>query len=102
MKQRVPYGTRCAVCRRLVGYTQGMKTAISIPDDLFAEADRLAAELKHSRSQLYCRAVREFLARHSADQVTEALNLAYADGEDEAELGFLRAAAERTLERTEW
>jgi metal-responsive CopG/Arc/MetJ family transcriptional regulator len=84
------------------GYTPGMKTAISIPDDLFREADRLAAELKQSRSQLYSRAVREYVARHSADRVTAALDAVYACGNDESELEFLRIAGQRTLEHSEW
>ena len=51
-----------------------MKTAISIPDDLFADAEELARELKKSRSRLYGDAVREYVARHSAESVTEALD----------------------------
>jgi predicted transcriptional regulator len=84
------------------GYTPGMKTAISIPDDVFQEADRLAAELKQSRSQLYSRAVREYVARHSSDKVTAALDAVYAGEEDEPEREFLRIAARRTLEHSEW
>ena len=42
-----------------------MKTAVSIPDDVFEEAERLATELKTSRSQLYSRALQEFVARHA-------------------------------------
>jgi predicted transcriptional regulator len=82
-------------------YTFGMKTAISIPDDVFADADKLARDLKQSRSQLYSRAVREYVARHSADSVTAALDAVYAE-EPVADDGFLAAAARRTLERTEW
>jgi predicted transcriptional regulator len=84
------------------GYTPGMKTAISIPDDLFQEADRLAGELKQSRSQLYSRAIREYVARHSPDKVTAALDAVYAGGNDQPELEFLRVAAQRTLEHSEW
>ncbi len=83
------------------GYTMGMKTAISIPDDLFEQADRLARALKTSRSELYSRAVREYVARHSADAVTEALDALYAEERSEAD-DFGRAAAGRTLERSEW
>jgi predicted transcriptional regulator len=90
-------GTKCEP-----GYTPGMKTAISIPDDLFREADLLAAELKQSRSQLYSRAVSEYVARHSADRVTTALDAVYSGEEDESELEFLRAAARRTIEHSEW
>lgn len=78
-----------------------MKTAISIPDDLFAEADELARRLKQSRSQLYSRAVREYVARHSTDAVTAALDALYAQ-EDSALDEFGKAVAKRTLERSEW
>ena len=78
-----------------------MKTAISIPDDVFSEADRLARKLKQSRSQLYSCAVREYVARHTADDVTAALDALYAQ-EAPAHDGFARTAAERTLERSEW
>ena len=51
-----------------------MKTAISIPDELFEEAERLASEWQISRSQLYSRALQEFVARHAPDRLTEAMN----------------------------
>lgn len=84
-----------------MSYTFGMKTAISIPDDLFVAADALARELGQSRSHLYAQAVREYLARHSADSITEALNAVWADVQDE-DRAFVAEAARRTLERTEW
>src|SRR5665811_1887499 len=59
---------------RRPGYTLGMKTAISIPDDVFADAERLAQVLNTSRSRLYARAVREFIVRHAPDGVTAALD----------------------------
>jgi predicted transcriptional regulator len=83
----------------LSGYTLGMKTAISIPDDVFSEADQLARETKQSRSQLYTRAVREYVARHSADSVTAALD-ALVVGEPDS--GFATAAGRSILERSEW
>lgn len=84
-----------------MGYTLGMKTAISIPDDLFEAADALARELGQSRSHLYSQAVREYLARHSADSVTEAFNAVWADVEGE-DRSFLVEASRRTLEQAEW
>lgn len=83
-----------------VGYTPSMKTAISIPDDLFADADRLARKLNQSRSQLYSRAVREYVARHCADDVTEALDAIYA--REEPDDSFATTAGARTLDRDEW
>ena len=84
-----------------MGYTLGMKTAISIPDDVFAAADELARELGQSRSHLYAQAVREYLARHSSDSVTEALDSVWADVQDE-DRSFAAEAGRRALERAEW
>ena len=54
-----------------------MKTAISIPDDLFASADQLAARLGMSRSELYVTALREYVSGHPYDNITERLNVIY-------------------------
>jgi Arc/MetJ family transcription regulator len=84
-----------------VSYTHGMKTAISIPDELFAQADALARLLKTSRSELYARAVREYVARHASDDVTAALDRVCADvGPEDAV--FATQASERVLERSPW
>jgi len=48
-----------------------MKTAISLPDELFECADALAHRLGVSRSELYATAVAEFLAKHQDAKVTE-------------------------------
>jgi predicted transcriptional regulator len=78
-----------------------MKTAISIPDDVFEEAEMLAARMKKSRSEVYSRAIREYVARHSADKVTEALDeLLSAEGTEGDD--FARVAARHTFERSEW
>lgn len=55
-----------------------MKTAISLPDDLFEAAEDLARELGVSRSQLYARAVAEYVARRRDEEVTAKLNEIYA------------------------
>ena len=78
-----------------------MKTAISIPDDVFTQADALARELKQSRSQLYARAVREYLARHSADNVTAALN-AVCDQIAAEDSVFIADSSRQAGERIEW
>lgn len=78
-----------------------MKTAVSIPDDVFEEAERLAGELRTSRSQLYSRALQEFVARHAPDRMTEAMNLvvdAVGSGVDE----FSERASQGVLEQVEW
>ena len=55
-----------------------MKTAISLPDDLFSAADSLASRLGLSRSALYSAAVAEFLAKHTESEVTARLDQLYA------------------------
>lgn len=83
------------------GYTLGMKTAISIPNDLFDGAERLARRTRRSRSRLFTDALREYLARHTPDRVTESMDQAImevGEGKDE----FVSSVARRRLERTEW
>jgi metal-responsive CopG/Arc/MetJ family transcriptional regulator len=85
----------------LSGYTYGMKTAISIPDEVYQRAERLARRTKKSRSRLYGDAVREYLARHAPDEVTEAVNQACARISQTSD-PFVSSATRRILERSEW
>ena len=80
-----------------------MKTAVSIPDDVFEEAERLARRMKCSRSKIFSRALAEYIARHSVDRVTEAMDrvLDELDGAPTSD-PFAVAAGRRTLDRTEW
>jgi metal-responsive CopG/Arc/MetJ family transcriptional regulator len=78
-----------------------MKTAISIPDDVFEGAERLARRTRKSRSQLFSDAVKEYVARHAPEDVTDAMDRVCADlGNPQDEFGAL--AAHRILERSEW
>ena len=77
-----------------------MKTAVSLPDDVFDRAERLAKRAGRSRSEVYAAALREYVARHSPDEITEALNRVYAD--EEGIDGFVAEAARKTLEAVEW
>ncbi len=78
-----------------------MTTAVSIPDEVFEGAERLARRTKKSRSRLFSDALKEYLARHTPDKVTEAMNMACAEigGEQGT---FVSAAARRVLEKSEW
>jgi predicted transcriptional regulator len=78
-----------------------MKTAVSIPDDVFEDAERLARRTKRSRSDIYSHALAEYVARHTPDEVTEAMNRALAEVDREVDT-FAAAAGRRTLKRTEW
>ena len=64
-------------------YTINMKTAVSIPDNIFLAAEKTAMRLNIPRSQLYTRAVKEFIEHHDNESVTEKLSQVYSVGIDE-------------------
>jgi metal-responsive CopG/Arc/MetJ family transcriptional regulator len=78
-----------------------MKTAVSIPDSVFEQAERLVRRLQKSRSQLYSEALAEYFLRHDEDAINEAMNAVYDALDSSQEPAFASAAA-RILERTEW
>jgi metal-responsive CopG/Arc/MetJ family transcriptional regulator len=78
-----------------------MKTAISIPDEVFEGAERLARRTKKSRSQLFSDAVSEYIARHAPEEVTEAMDRVCAELGNSKDK-FVSSAARRTLEHSEW
>jgi len=78
-----------------------MKTAVSVPDDVFERAERLAKREKRSRSDVYSAALREYVARHSPDDVADALD-AVVDAVGAGADAFVATASRRTLESSEW
>jgi predicted transcriptional regulator len=83
------------------GYTFGMKTAISIADDVFRKAEHYARQKRKSRSEVYSEAISEYLARRDTDAVTDAVN------ETLKQVGqsidpFVQESTRRTLKRIEW
>ncbi len=84
-----------------IGYTTGMKTAISVPDEVFAEAERYARKMGKTRSQLYSDALRQYLLQRSPDAVTQAMN-EVCEKVDQRQDGFVRAASRRMLRRESW
>jgi len=55
-----------------------MKTAVSIPDEIYQSADQLAKRLGMSRSELYAKAVSNYIKAHKNEPVTKALDQIYA------------------------
>lgn len=86
---------------RVRGYTLGMKTAVSIPDEVFDKAERLARRAKRSRSELFSAALTEYVARHAPDEVTEAMNRVCEQVGHQQD-AFVAAAGRRVLEKAEW
>ena len=82
------------------GYTRWVKIAVSLPDELFARADDAASRLGLSRSQVYARALEEFLDTHGEqdDPVTVKLN----ELADQQEPTPGAAAGRRLIETGQW
>lgn len=78
-----------------------MKTAVSIPDELFERAEDMARKTGKSRSQLYQEALYEYLLRRDPGPVTRAMDEALADI-DERPDPWLVEAGRQTLQRNEW
>jgi metal-responsive CopG/Arc/MetJ family transcriptional regulator len=78
-----------------------MKTAISIPDNVFYAAEELSQRLGLSRSELYTRAVAAFLQHQRATGVQEALDAIYAVEDSQLDPALMRLQA-LSLLREEW
>jgi metal-responsive CopG/Arc/MetJ family transcriptional regulator len=78
-----------------------MKTAVSIPDDVFEKVERLARRAGRSRSEVFSAALVEYVARHAPDEVTDAMDRVCAELGDQQNT-FVSAAGRRVLENTEW
>ena len=78
-----------------------MKTAISLPDEIFSSAEKLARRMGLSRSELYANALRDFVEDHREDQVTEALNIVYETRSSTLDPA-LQSMQSRSLPKEKW
>jgi predicted transcriptional regulator len=78
-----------------------MKTAVSVPDDLFRLAEAAARRLRVSRSKLYATAIAEFLDRRQTGAVTERLNEVYSRRPAKVDSALHRAQL-RSLDKDSW
>lgn len=58
-----------------------MKTAISIPDEIFKKVEQASKEYNYSRSELFTIAVKEFLEKMKSRKLLESINAAYSESE---------------------
>jgi metal-responsive CopG/Arc/MetJ family transcriptional regulator len=78
-----------------------MKTAISLPDSVFAEAEALSQQLGLSRSELYTRALQAYLKKYNRHQILHKLNQVYL--QDSSELDPMLAKMQfMSLPREDW
>ena len=78
-----------------------MKTAISIPDDVFSQAERFAHRRKMTRSALFTVAVDEYIHHHREDDVTRKLYKVYASEESSVDPVFAKLQS-LSLPKEEW
>ena len=83
------------------GYTFDVKTAISVPDDVYEDAERARERLGISRSELYTRALRDWLGLRRDAEVTASYDEAFEDDVDEDAV-LRREASRRALLAVEW
>jgi hypothetical protein len=80
-----------------------VKTAVSIPDSVFRSAEKLAARLGISRSELYAKALATLLEKRRQELVTARLNEIYGpDGEESSLDRKVARLQSRSLLREKW
>jgi metal-responsive CopG/Arc/MetJ family transcriptional regulator len=73
-----------------------MKTAVSLPDQLYQEAEKTAHSMGIPRSQLFARALEDFITLHKRENITERLNKVYSKM-DQSELKVISEASVETI-----
>jgi len=79
-----------------------MKTAISIPDDVFRSAERYARKLGLSRSELFTQAVRRFIEQHQEREIRASYDRAFSADTADDSADLVQAAAKKALADVEW
>jgi predicted DNA-binding protein len=82
-------------------YTRVMKTAISIPDNTFQLAEKLAQRLGKTRSQLYTQALNSYMEQNKETGVQELLDKVYA-GEDSQLAPSIKRLQSKTISKEQW
>lgn len=78
-----------------------MKTAISVPNVIFKEAEQLAQQMHLSRSGLYCAALIDFIKAHRKDAITKKLDAIYQNTSSSLDKPLL-AAQLNVVEKEKW
>lgn len=79
-----------------------VKTALSIDESLFEQAEALAEELDVSRSKVFAMALEQFLQKHEGKKLLAQINSVYAEAHsaDEKESSARRAKHREIVEGT--
>ncbi|MBI4595335.1 MAG: ribbon-helix-helix protein, CopG family [Candidatus Tectomicrobia bacterium] len=83
----------------------GVKTAISLDEELLIKVNRLADELHVSRSKVFTLAVQDYLKKQENQSLLAQLNEAYEDFPGEEERGIsksMRSKHNKIVEPESW
>ncbi|MEK6794951.1 MAG: hypothetical protein AABZ39_09255 [Spirochaetota bacterium] len=78
-----------------------MKTAVSLPDALYAKAEKTAKRLGMTRSGLFAKAIEEFVGTHNPADITERLNTVFSSHDSTID-GPIHAMQSRVLKKESW
>lgn len=82
-------------------HTLGMTIAVSMPDELFRRAEATARRLRVSRSELYARAIAEFLKTQQKEAISDRLNEVYSKNPAKIDRG-MHTAQLKSLNKDAW
>ena len=77
-----------------------MKTAILLPDTLFADAEKTAKKLGIAPNQLFEKALEEFISRHKKESITEKYNVIYSKINSDEDLAIKNLTIKNLRELT--
>ncbi len=83
-------------------YTEGMKTAISLPDDIYEQATRQAEALGISRSEFFARAARSYLDQLASRSLTQQINEALRTADDDSNAAAATAGRSYLAGQDDW
>jgi antitoxin MazE6 len=86
----------------ILGYTGGVKTAISLRDDIYEEATRRAGELGISRSEFFARAALMYLDALDSHSLTQQIDEALRAAEDDSNAAAAAAGRGRLAGQDDW
>jgi metal-responsive CopG/Arc/MetJ family transcriptional regulator len=76
-----------------------MKVAVSVPDRVFEEAEKMSKRLRVSRSRLYAQALEDFVQKHRKKSVRAALEELYETEPSEIDPGLADLQAHALREK---
>ena len=102
MRERTEDVVLVILIKVIPGYTEGMKTAISLPDDTYEQATRQARALGISRSEFFARAARSYLDQLASRSLTQQIDEALRTGDDDSNAAAAAAGRSYLAGQGDW